>query len=91
MSQFKEVLENLLNGDWNAKRESTGGLWVEALARATGREIEEALTAWNNASEEQRKAIKANAKVKVAKAEIDAERAQRKADEADGEELEDLF
>ena len=80
--RFVAVLESLLNGQWNAGRSSSGGVWVEALARAAGVDVETALEKWNGMDEETQKDVKKDARVKAAKAEIELERAQAKAKDA---------
>lgn len=77
-----DTLAALEAGDWNRKGGSTGGVWVEALARAAGKSIEEALAKWDSLDDDARKAIKAHPEVAKAKAAIDFERAKAKADAA---------
>lgn len=76
---IKGVMETLLSGAWNSGRSTSGGIWVEALSRAAGVTLEEAAAKWNAIDEETQKGIKANAAVKQAKAEIELERAKKKA------------
>jgi len=76
---FYEVLESLKAGDWNRKGGSTGGVWVEAIARATGQPLDEVLAKWSEMDEATRKSVKAHPDVIEAKAEIDLERAKAKA------------
>ena len=78
--KFYAVLETLRNGDWNAKRITTGGLWVEALARAAQVTIEQALEKWNSLDDDQIKDLKKHPGIKQAKAEIELERAKEKAE-----------
>ena len=44
-----ETLDALRAGDWNRKGGgfSSGGIWVEALAKAAGEDMDRALAAWN--------------------------------------------
>ena len=77
---LESVLNALLSGTWNAGRSSSGGIWVEAIARAAGRSVEEALEVWNAKSEEEQKELKKHPGIKQAKAEIDLERAKAKAE-----------
>lgn len=76
----KGVWNNLTKGLWNAGRSSLGGIWVEAIARAAGVELEAALAKWNDMDEDTRKDVKKNPQVKQAKAEIELERAKAKAE-----------
>ena len=72
------VIQALMTGNWNAGRSSLGGIWVEALARAAGVEIDVARSKWDEMDEETKKDVKKNPAVKTAKAEIDLERAKSK-------------
>lgn len=85
--RFKAVLDGLLQNDWNRKGVSSGGLWVEALARATGETLEDALESWNSADDAKKAAIKKHPDLLKAKAEIELERAVTKADGKDAEPL----
>lgn len=76
---FSATLKNLEAGMWNAGRSTTGGIWVEALARAAAVDLEEALEKWAGLDEDQQKDLKKNPQVKQAKAEIELERAKAKA------------
>jgi len=84
-SEAQKALEGALNalkqGSWNAGRSSTGGIWIEALARASGESVEACIEAWSDMTEEKQKALKADARIKLAKAEIEAERASANIDE----------
>ncbi len=73
------VLASLVAGDWNRKGGSTGGIWVEALARATGETIEAALEAWDKMTDAVQAATKKHPDLIKAQAEIGLERAQAKA------------
>lgn len=73
------VLASLVAGDWNRKGGSSGGIWVEALARATGETIETVLEAWDKMTDEVKAASKKHPDAIKAKAEIELERAQAKA------------
>jgi len=79
-----ETLDALREGDWNRKGGgiSSGGIWVEALARAADDTIEKALEAWNTMGDAERSAMRKDSRVKLAKAEIEVERAKAKAEEA---------
>lgn len=82
---FLETLEALTAGDWNRKGGgfSSGGIWVEAYAKAAGEDIEKALESWNNLSDEEKADVRKHPQVKLAKAEIEMERAKAKAADAD--------
>ena len=79
-----ETLDALRAGDWNRKGGgfSSGGIWVEALARAAGEDVEKALAVWNEADDDMKKAFKKDERIKLAKAEIELERAKAKAEGA---------
>lgn len=85
---FDDTLAALEAGDWNRKGGVTGGAIVEAVARAAGVSIEEALAKWMEMDEEVKKATRAHPTVKAAKAEIDLERAQARIKATDAEPLE---
>ena len=89
-SAFESTLNVLLNGAWNGGRSSQGGIWVEALARASGRSIEEALETWNGLDDKKIKDLKKHAGIRAAKAEIELERAQAKAGDSEGFDLDSL-
>lgn len=73
------VLAALKAGDWNRKGGSTGGKWVEALARATGETIERALEAWDKMEDAVKAATKKHPDLIKALREIELERAQARA------------
>ena len=77
---FEAVRDALQNGTWNAGRSSSGGIWVEAIASAAAVTIEEALDKWNSLSEDEKKELKKHPQIKQCKAEIDLERAKKKAE-----------
>jgi len=81
---FKETLDALHSGDWNRKGGgiSSGGIWVEALVRATGSDMETVLAKWNEMDEAEKAAIKKHDAVRLAKAQIELERAKAKAKDA---------
>ncbi len=74
------VLAALRAGDWNRKGGSTGGKWVEALARATGETIERTLEAWDKMTDEVKTATKKHPDLIKVLREIELERAQARAD-----------
>jgi len=85
--RFKAVLDGLLQNDWNRKGIALGGLWVEALAKATNETLEAALKAWTNMDDAKKAATKKHPDLLKAKAEIELARAVAK---ADGKETEAL-
>lgn len=89
VGRFNEVLSVLKSGMWNAGRSASGGIWVEALARAQGVDVEEARAVWVKLSDDQQKDVKAHKDVKLAKAQIDLERAQAKAAAEDNAEADE--
>ena len=84
-AMLMETLDALREGDWNRKGGglSSGGIWVEALAKAAGETLEAALTAWNEMDDATKAEMKKHTGVKLAKAEIEVERAKAKAVEAE--------
>ena len=76
--RFKAVLEGLMQNDWNRKGMATGGLWVEALAKATNETLEAALKAWDNMDDAKKAATKKHPDLLKAKAEIELERVEAK-------------
>ena len=83
-AMFDETLSALQDGDWNRQGGgfSSGGIWVEALAQAAGVTVEEALEKWNAMDDAEKAAVRKHPQVKLAKAEIEMERAKAKAAEA---------
>lgn len=81
---FNDTLEALKAGDWNRKGGgfASGGIWVEAAAKATGEEFGAVLEKWNAMDDETKASIKKHPDVKLAKAQIEVERAQAKAKDA---------
>jgi len=82
VEKFNSTADMLLAGDWTSGRSASGGIWVDALAKAGNVERGEALAKWNSLDDETRKVIKASPAVKAAKAAIELERAQAKAEQA---------
>jgi len=87
LGKFTDVLGVLMQGQWNGGRSSNGGIWVEALARAAEVSLDEAQAKWIEMDEEKQKAVKGSPAVKLAKAQIELERATAKADGVDAFEL----
>lgn len=67
-----EVYGNLMNGLWTTR--ATGGKLVEALARATGKSIDECFTKLNDMSDEEIKELKKHPAIKKALADMEVER-----------------
>lgn len=82
-AKFDVTLKGLIEGDWNRKGIATGGMMVEAIARATGADLETVLGKWNEADEATRKTWVKHPDVVRAKAELDLERAKAKAKESE--------
>lgn len=91
--QFKAVYDALKVGEWNRKGGGVGGLWVDALAKATGKDVEAAQAAWDKASEEKRKALKKHPDVVAAHAKLVAAKKAKaaKASTGDADSLNELF
>ena len=78
-AKMQDVLDGLMENDWTRKGGgSSGGLWVEAFAKAAGESIENTLEAWNRMNDMEKDGVKKHPEVKAAKAEIDLERAKAK-------------
>lgn len=79
----KAVLEDLVAGNWSASRVGVGGVkvavFVEALARASGQNIEEAGELVSAMSDEEKATAKKHPAIKAAMAAINAERAAARA------------
>lgn len=86
----KETISNLLSGNWTAGRTSSGvNLLVEALARATGRDLVECIETLAGMDEDAQKALRKHPAIKAA---MDAIRAERSAAvKATAADLSDLF
>jgi len=82
-AQFDEVHAALADGDWNRKGggASSGGIWVEAIAQASGNDLEAVLAKWNAMDDAEKAAVKKHPQVKLAKAEIEMVRAKAKAED----------
>ena len=83
------VLKQLRDGEWSSRREGTGGprvgLLVEALAKCTGRSMEECLKAVEGLNDEQKKALRADPNIRKMIAQIRFEREQAKTEKGDGQ------
>ena len=80
----------LKKGVWTAGRSSSGGQIVDALARATGKKVEECRTVISGMDEDAIKELRKHPQVKAALAAIRSEREAEKA-KASGAELKGLF
>jgi hypothetical protein len=76
---MEALWDSLMEGTWNKGRSSTGGIWVEAIAKATGETLEAVLEVWNAKDADERKELQKHPAIKAAKAEIELERAKAKA------------
>lgn len=92
--QALNVLNNLIDGVFNAGGGSTGGILAEAVAALTGKDLDEVREVIRAMSEDQVKALRKRVDVKAEVARIQAERAQARAASqsgGDATDLEDLF
>lgn len=97
MEKAAAVVERLKQGNWNAVRTASSPRatqLAEALAEAYDKTVEEAITALSKLTDEQKKAVRKDARVKAAlesiKARKAAERAEKLAQEAQGDDVSDL-
>jgi hypothetical protein len=74
--------DQLMAGLWNAGRSSSGGILVEAIARATGKATSEVQELLKGKSDAQKADLRKHPKIKAAMAEITAERAAKLAEVA---------
>jgi hypothetical protein len=85
----KAVLEGLMNDAWSTRGTGEGATRVTQLARAlsmvTGKPLEEAIELVSEMATEKKKALSNNAQIKVAIAEIQAEKARQLAEQASAE------
>ena len=81
------TIENLKEGNWNTVREGSStprvGALAAALARATGKTVEEATEVINMMDDDQKKALRVHPQVKAASAAIRSEKAAADAAEAE--------
>lgn len=79
-----EVIDRLYNGEWNAKRESTGMAGSSVLARAlvehTGKSAEEIKAFLATKSQAEKVALRNNPKIKPIVERIEAEKVSKKSD-----------
>lgn len=74
--------EHLKAGEWNERGEGveeTPGMTIAAVAKVFNKDVAKVQAGWSKLSDEQRKALKANANVKAEVARVRAERAAAKA------------
>jgi hypothetical protein len=83
-TEVDTVSASMVAGDWNRKGGgfASGGIWVEAAAKATGEEFGAVLEKWNAMDDATKASIKKHPDVKLAKATIELERAKAKAVDA---------
>lgn len=74
-ARFESLLTQLRHGIWNIGRSATGGIWVEALQRATGSPMEDCLAKWDGLTKSGKVDLKKIPQVRAAHAAIQAERA----------------
>lgn len=79
-NRFETLLAQLRQGIWNIGRQSSGGIWVEALQRATGSSFDDCLAKWDSLTKTAKADLKKHPKVRAAHAEITAERAKAELD-----------
>jgi hypothetical protein len=93
--EAQRVLDNLIGGVWAAKGGGTGvTILAEALARVAGKAIDEAVDVITGLSDDQRKALEKDARIKAAMLDIKAERAKERAEamtDSDASDLTKLF
>lgn len=86
LESASSVIEALRKGDWSTRVAGEGGVRVTQLAKAlsmvTGRTIEESIEVVGNMTDELKKTLGANPQIKVAIAQIQAEKARLAAEEA---------
>ena len=88
MSSAQAVINSLINGEWNAKRQGTGGIVIDVLLRMNEgfdgdrQAAMEWLQERENAEEGFLAKLKRHPQFKLLKAEIEAERAQEAAEAA---------
>lgn len=80
IERAQDTLDMLVGGDWSVGRESTGGILAEALARATGQELDECQRLLKGMDEDAKKELKKHDSIAAALAAITSERAAAKAD-----------
>lgn len=85
IAETKRVIARLVAGDWKSVREAGAGpkigLLVEALARLTGRSVEDCRMVVDSLEDDKRKALRGHQQIKAVMADIRAEREKAKAKE----------
>lgn len=84
VEHFQALHDQLMAGDWSAKREAGTTLLLAALVRATGKSEAECKAVYDRMTAEARKEALKIPAIAAAAAAITAERAARKADELAG-------
>ena len=85
VAAFERVVAQVKSGVWNAGRTGTGGIWVEAIARATGASLDDCMAKWSKMSKKEQDAAKKKPQIRAAHAAIQAERAQAELDALEAE------
>ena len=90
--RFLTVLGSLRQGQWNAERGAIGGLIVDAMVQVLGKPREDCLAIWQELDKDGQKALRANAQIKLAMAEIDlARKSAAAANAQDGSSIGDIL
>lgn len=90
-AEFMAVLESLKAGDWNRKGGGDGGMVPEALAAVTGESLEDCIAKWQDADDDKKAKIRKHPQVAAKLAAMKAEKAARKAANADAPSLDDIL
>lgn len=98
-ARFADVLSQIQQGEWNRTRTTgggSGGVWLEAIAQVTGQTLDAVRELWKSLTDDQRKAVKKDPRVKKAKLELEAARlaeevADDQATDTDTDDLLGLF
>ena len=78
----RAVWESIKQGVWAAKAAAGGGILAEAVSRALGITLDDAMTRVNALSDDERKALRKHSAIDAAAAEINAEKKRAKAGDA---------
>ena len=79
IEKCQDTLDMLVEGQWSAGRDSTGGVLVEALHRATGQDLDECRRLVAGFTDDKKKELKKHAGIAAAIAAIQSEKAAAKA------------
>lgn len=93
---INSVHEKLVEGNWRAVREATGGaprttLLAEALAHMTGKTVDEAKEVVAQLSDDQKKALRKDVNVKAAIDQVKAAKSAKEAEAGGGLDIKSLF